>query len=159
MPDSYLRQSRSIELSTKYAIETAITTNWTNVTVVKTFLSAYDKTLPVVCVRLIDTNVDRLEVGATTLDYEYLFNIDIFATSDGQRLDLADFLVDFLKNSWVYYTWTHKAGDNSILEKAAAGRIAVREYISNNRVDFGDVEVSNPDRFRHTIGIRVRKSI
>jgi len=158
MADSYLRQSRSIELSTKYAIETAINANWTGITTVKTFLSAYDKTLPVVCVRLIDENVNRLEISANTLKYDYLFNIDIFATSDGQRLDLADFLIDFLKDSWVYYTWTHKSGDNSILEKSATGRLAVQEFTANHRVDFGDTETTNPDRFRHSIGIRVRKS-
>jgi len=149
---------RNVELSTIYYIETQIDNNWTGIEVVKSFLSAYDKTLPVVCIRLINALTDRLEVGSTTLDNEYGFMIDIFGTSDGQRIDLADFIVDKLKDGWVYYTHAHTVGDNTSLARTSDGRISVKLFTDNSRVDFGTDEIENPDRFRHRIGVNVRKS-
>ena len=150
--------TRNVELSTLYYLETQIDTNWTGVELVKSFLSAYDKTLPVVCVRLTDVLSDRLELGATTLDNLYTFIIDIFATSDGQRIDLGDFIIDKLKDGWVYYTHAHAAGDKTTLERTSAGRIIVTSFISNTRLDFGD-EVENPDRFRQSMTFNVRTNI
>jgi len=149
--------TRNVELSAIYYIETSIDNAWTGVEVVKSFLSAYDKTLPVVCIRLLDTLTDRLEIGSTTLDNEYSFIIDIFATSDGQRIDLSDFIMDKLKDGWIYYTHAHTPNDNSTLVRTNAGRCIVVAFTDNSRIDFGD-EVANPDRFRHKIVFRVRKS-
>jgi len=147
---------RNVELSTIYYLEQQIDASWSGVEVVKSFLSAYDKVLPVVCIRLTDTTTDRLEIGSTTLNNIYSFIIDIFATSDGQRIDLADFIMDKLKNGWTYYTHVHAVGDNSTLVRTSGGRLTVLEFTDNRRIDFGE-EVANPDRFRHTIGINVRK--
>ena len=150
--------TRNIELSTIYYIETQIDANWTGVEVVKSFLSAYDKTLPVVCVRLLDTVSDRLEVGADTLLNIYGIAIDIFGTSDGQRIDLADFILNKLKSGWIYYTHS-KASGATTLTRVSAGRLKVVEFVENARVDFGNDEIENPDRFRHRIMFNIRKNI
>jgi len=147
---------RNCELSTIYYLDTQITASWTGVTIVKSFLSAYDQTLPVVCIRMSDIITDRLEVGSTTLDNIYTFVIDIFATSDGQRIDLGDFIMEQLKAGWVYYTHSHPTGDNSTLTRTASSRITVTEFVSNTRVDFGD-QAANPDRFRQSIVFNARK--
>ena len=149
--------TRNVELSTIYYIEQQIDASWSGVEVVKSFLSAYDKTLPVVCVRLLGTSTDRLEIGSTTLDNEYEFVIDVFATSDGQRIDLSDFIMDKLKDGWVYYTHAHTPGDNTSLTRTSAGRLTVIDFVNNERIDFGNDEVENPDRFRHQITFIIRK--
>lgn len=152
---SYFTETRNTELSTIYYLETQINANWSGISIVKTFLSAYDQTLPVVCIRLYDTTNTRLEVGSNTLWDTHTINIDIFATSDGQRIDLADFIIDQLKNGWAYYTHAHPVGDNTSLTRTEAGRVTVVNWNSNYRIDFGD-EVANPDRFRHFIQVGVR---
>jgi hypothetical protein len=148
---------RNVELSTLYYVETSINASWTGVEIVKSFLSAYDKTLPVVCVRLTDGPKERLEVGSNTLIKDYTFIIDVFATSDGQRIDLADFLVDKLKDGWVYYTHAHTVGSPAELTRTSAGRITLTRFIENNRVELGEV-IENPDRFRHIVTFQVRKN-
>jgi len=155
---SAFSETRNIELSSIYYLETQIGISWTGITVVKTFLSAYDNTLPVVCIRLYDTSNKPLEVGSTTLLDTHRINIDIFATSDGQRIDLADFITDKLKDGWIYYTHSHPVGDNTTLTRTSAGRISVKDWNTNTRVDFGD-EVSNPDKFRHFIQVGVKAGI
>ena len=104
MAGIYFSETRNCELSTLEYIEAQINASWTGVTIVKTFKNAYDTNIPVpvVCIRLADTNNARLEIGADTLDDRQVLIFDIFSRSDAQRLDLADFITDKLKNGWVY---------------------------------------------------------
>ena len=149
--------TRNVELSTLYYLETQIAANWTGITIVKSFTSAYDNTLPVVCIRLLNTSSSRLELGSTTLDNLYTISIDIFGTSDGQRIDLSDFILNQIKEPWVYYTHSKVSGATT-LTRTAAGKIRVNTFLDNSRVDFGD-EAENPDRFRHSITFVARKNI
>ena len=105
----YFTEPRNIELSTLEYLTTQIDANWSGVTVVKTFAQAYSKNinLPIVCVRLLDQSSSRLEIGSNTLDNRYGIAIDIFARSDGQRIDLANFILDKLKDGWVYYVFCY----------------------------------------------------
>jgi len=151
---SAFSQTRNVELSTLYYLETQIAANWTGITLVKSFSSAYDQTLPVVCVQLVGAMTDRLEIGSTTLQNYYEIAIDVFATSDGQRIDLADFILNQLKAGWIYYTHSKVSGATT-LTKVAAGRITVTEFSDNSKIDLGD-EVANPDRFRHFLRIYTR---
>ena len=107
---SYFQQNRNVELSTLYYLETNLATDWSDVTVVKTFKQVYAKNinLPIVCLRLADTASKRLEIGSKTLDDIYLIIIDIFANSDGMRLDLAYYIKDKLKDGWVHYDHSHR---------------------------------------------------
>ncbi len=158
MAGSYFRESRNVERSTMEYLTTQINNSWTNVTVIKTFYQAYarDNTPPIVCVRLMDQNTDFLEIGATTLDSRYNIVIDIFARSDGQRLDLADFIINQIKDNWTYNTYAHAVGDKSTINATAAGKCRVMEFIENGKVDLGETEESR-DRHRHSIIFSVRK--
>ncbi len=148
--------TRNIELSTIFYLETQINASWSDITIVKSFLSAYNKTLPVVSIRLTDVFSDRLELGATTLYPIYTIAVDVFATSDGQRIDLGDFILDQAKEGWIFYTHSKVSGATT-LDRVAAGRITVDTFATNTRLDFGD-EVSNPDRFRQSLVFNVRKN-
>ena len=157
---SYFRTSRNVELSLLYYLDTNLATDWAGTTVEKSFKQVYTKniSLPVVCIRLSDTNSVRKEVGNTTLEDRYLLIIDIFATSDGMRLDMADYIKGKLSTGWVHYSHSHASGDNTTLSRTANGRDTVTEWLTDARIDFtGDID--EKDKFRHNISIRARHSI
>lgn len=156
---SYFTETRNVELSTLEYLETQLGTDWTNVTLEKTFKRVYSKdvSLPIVCVRLADTNNLRKEVGSTAFDNRHIIIVDLFTTSDGMRIDLADYIADKLKDGWDYKAYSHVSGDNSQITGVADGKIFVTEFIANGKIDFGE-NVDVKDRFRHTISVIVRKS-
>jgi len=154
---AYFSKTRNIELSIIKYIEDQIAANWTGVSVVKAFKQAYDVVVPVVCVRLLDINTVNKEVGSTSLKKIYGIIIDIFAKSDGQRIDIADFLMEAIKDGCTYYKHSHVPGDNSRLEREADGRIGLSSINQNQRVDFFETDLEVHDRFRHLISFQVRK--
>jgi len=155
---SYFRISRNIELSLLYYLETNLATDWSGTTLCKTFKQVFTKnvSLPIVCVRLSDTASVRLEIGSNTLLNSHLLIIDIFARSDGQRLDMADYIKDKIKDGWVHYDHSHPSGSNTTLTRVANGRDMVIDYVVDSKIDFGLDNVDEKDQFRHTISVRVR---
>jgi len=154
---TYFSESRCVELSLLDHLDTNLAIDWPGTTVVKTFKQAYSSTinLPIVAVRLADTSTTRLEVGSTTFDNRYLLIIDIFAKSDGMRLDMADYIKTKLKDSWVNYTYSRASGSTTELGRIANGRDTVTDFVTDARIDFGD-QVDTKDRFRQSISIRIR---
>jgi|WetSurSiteA1Bulk_404760.scaffolds.fasta_scaffold72443_2 hypothetical protein len=149
-------RTRNIELSVIQHIEDAITTSWTNIPVVKAFLQAYDYPVPVICVRMDSTDTFRLEIGDNALRQQHSFICDIFAKSDGQRLDLADFIVNTVKDGFIYNEYTKNSGDNQTLIATPNGRIVFLKFMDNSRIDFGEDAVEH-DKFRHIIRFKVEK--
>lgn len=155
---SYFRETRNVELSTIYYLEQEFASNWAGVEILKTQPN-YDKiALPVVSVRLISDFSSPREIGSTTLKSVYSFVFDIFAKSDGQRLDLADFLKETLSSSWVYYLHSHASGGTGTLDRTASGRIHLVNINQNTKVVFTE-DVDDADRFRHIISADVRVSV
>ena len=157
MSNSYFRQSRDIELSTGYYLETCFNADWTGITVVKSFVNAYDAALPVVCVELANTDNMWKEIGSTSLYNDYTINIDIFARSNGQRLDLADYLINKIKDGYTYYEHSQTSGAPETLTRTANGRIFVHRFLSDRKLDFGTEGVDKHDLFRHYISYVVKK--
>jgi hypothetical protein len=156
MAGEYFSISREVELSTLKYLEDSLEAAWTGLSVTKSFTQAYKATLPVVAINLQEVYTDRRELGATTLENEYLIMINIFATSDGQRIDLADFIMNKLKDSWVFYTIVHQSGASETLTYTNSNkRIWVHQFVSNSKIDFGE-DVDKYDRFRHLISINVK---
>lgn len=157
---TYFREKRDCELSILYYLETSFTTDWSNITILKTFNQAYsnDYSLPIVVVSLANTTPSRLEVGSDTLDNRHRIAIHIFATSEAQRLDIADYVNDKLKDGCVYYEHSHVSGDKSSLDRVANGRLRVMEWISDEKFEIGEI-VDNKDKYRHVIMVTVRKSL
>ena len=153
---SYYTPSRNVELSTIKYIEDNITADWTGITVVKSFARAYEVDSPVICVELIDTAYQRQEIGNTEMFRYHSIAINVFGTSDGQRLDVSDYLITKLLPGWTYYTISQSSGNLKTLTWTPSGRIHLNQIISNNKVDFGGDEVK--DRYRQTIVILVEKS-
>ena len=152
--DSYFSRHRDVELSTIYYVDTEIAANWTAITVVKSWPNFNKVTLPVICVRLLNVDSERKEVGSRTLKEEYLITVDIFAKSDGQRLDLATFLTDTLSDNWTHYNHSQTSGTPETLTRTANGKVLWRSFSENSKIDFSEtVEVY--DRFRHSITLTV----
>lgn len=153
---SYFRETRNVELSTLYYLQTQINANWTGVTLVKSFKQVYGNSvaLPVVCAILNNIESSRWEIGSNLLNNEYIIQVDIFATSDGQRLDLADFIFTQLQSGYTYYTHSQTSGDPTSLTRTEAGRVRVVRFITNTKVDL-DEDVDEKDRFRHFISLIV----
>lgn len=153
---SYFAESRCTELSTIEYLETQINANWTGITTVKSFTNAYTSALPVVCIRLLDTDTERREIGTTTLLNDYTIVIDIFATSDGQRIDLAYFILNQLKDPWTYKDYHQTSGATDTLTGIANGKIHVKRFLENTKVEFAEDGVDKYDRFRNVIVVQVR---
>ena len=152
---SYFRQPRNVELSVIHYIKESIDSSWSNITTIKSFTQAYNTTLPVVCIRLREFPSTRLEIGENTLLYDYNIVIDIFANSEGQKLDLASFIIDKLKDGCVYYNFSQTSGAPETMTKVADGRLHVKDFLSNTSLDFGE-NAHKWDQHRQFISVNMR---
>jgi hypothetical protein len=153
------RESRNIEASTIEFIEHILEENdYTDVRIEKTFSRVYDlPDLPVICVRVGDTEHTKVEVGSNTTIRKPLILLDIFTDNDGQRLDLKDLLLDKIKYGWDYVEFIIENG--SITSRIRNGKIQVLE-VSDIPVDLGieKSQLDKHDRYRHFIQISAQLS-
>ena len=144
------RISRNLEASIIEYLKDQLTESWSNVSVEKSFSRVYTLDLPIICVRCGTTDHDRVEIGGKSTVRTPSILIDIFTTSDGQRLDLKDFLIEKLKGGIPYYDYTIMNGE--IDSKTENGRIRILD-IDDVPIDF-DVDKEKlevHDRFRHLL--------
>ncbi len=148
------RISRNLEASIIDYVRTEITGAWSNIHVEKTFARIYDIELPSVCVRVGTTTHEKVELGGDSTVRTPNILIDIFATSDGQRLDIKDFLIEKLKAGLPYYDYIISNG--AITSKTENGRIRVLN-ISDDPIDF-DVDkndMDTHDKYRHLLTLSI----
>lgn len=154
MTNPAFRETRNVELSTIYFLVNQIDASWDNINVVKQYPNFNKVALPVVCIRLLSDTPTTIEIGSRSISSAYTFIIDIFATSDGMRLDLADFIRDTINTSWTYYLHSHASGNNNTLERVADGLVICQQILQNARVEFSD-DVDTCDKFRQIITFNV----
>ena len=148
------RISRNLEASIIDYLATEVSGKWANVHVEKSFARIYDIELPSICVRVGTTAHDKAEIGGNTTIRTPQILIDIFATSDGQRLDIKDFVVEKIKAGMPYYDYTITNGE--VTDKTENGRIRILD-IDDTPIDF-DVdkdELEVHDRFRHLLTLSI----
>jgi hypothetical protein len=144
------RISRNIEASLIDTITAnLITDSWTGIRVEKSFAAAYQGTLPCICVNVSELRPQRLEIGSKTNLKYFTVLIKIFATSDGQRLDLADWLFDELEDDFTYYTYTITNG--VVSAKVSAGKIVVTKWFENKKELTNTENLIKADRYRHLL--------
>lgn len=155
------RVSRNIEASLIEHIQAELASAlWTGISVEKTFSRIYE--IPVntfqkqgaICIRLEDTTHQQAQIGDDSTVILPLVLIDIFATSDGQRLDLKDFIVSTLKNGLSFYEY--QVSGDSVSSRTLNGRIRITN-MEDTPVNFG-VEKSLlnvHDRYRHLISLTI----
>lgn len=129
---------------------------WDDVIVEKSFNRIYGLQMnentkqAAICVRASDTNRKRLEIGSDAMIRSQLVMLDVFATSDGQRLDLVDFLGSLLISGVPFYKYNIFNG--VVMERVQYGIIRILT-IEDKPVQFG-VDKSSldvQDRYRHLI--------
>jgi len=156
----FYRVSRNIEASLIAYIKLRFTEErWNNIEVVKSFAEVEDlfnknSSTAVIAVRASDTNRKTIEIGSNSVTRAELVLIDVFATSDGQRLDLVDFLGDELKYGCPYFEYQTEKSE--ITSRIQNGRIRINN-IEDKPVNFGTDKsaLDVQDRYRHLISITV----
>ena len=148
------RASRAIEASIIDFLKTELSTQWSNIAVEKSFSRIYDIALPSICIRVGDTDFTKAEIGGDSTIRTVQVLIDIFGSSDGNRLDIKDFIVEKIKRGMIYYDYVISGG--TIESKTANGRIRVID-IDDSGLEFDtDRDKLDPhDRYRHLITLSI----
>ena len=123
------RYSRNIEASIIDYLKAQLAIDWSGVGCEKTFARIYDISLPSVCVRCETTVHNPAQVGDNSTWRNPLILIDIFCTSDGQRLDLKDYIIEKIKAGCPYYDYVIANG--TVQSKTQNGRIRVLNIEEN----------------------------
>jgi len=110
-------------------------------------------TLPCISLYVDAETLERFELGSNLRDERELLIIDIYASNEGERLDLANWLNISLNNGWRYYTYAENPSDRENPIKTTGGLVNVN-FLTNSRVNLGQ-NVSEVDSHRHRITINV----
>ncbi len=99
-----------------------------------------------------DTYYDYVGIGERSVRRNVAVNVHVFATSDGQRLDLKDFLVKILKMGIPYYEYTIENG--RVASKNFITHLFVEEITDRKMFNVEDLSnLDYEDRYRHYIRV------
>ena len=145
------RPTRNYETSTKDYIEENTSGDWSDVKVYRGWAEISGNNLPAVTVRSGLNDHNRVGVGSFATRRSITLFIDIFASNEGQGLDLKDYLIGLLKSSWIYNEYTVT---NRVSTAVANGRITC-ESISDMPVNLNinKSELDKIDRYRYLITV------
>ena len=148
------RKSRAIEASIIDYLTTELQSQWSDMRIEKSFAGIFKVSLPSICIRCGVTNHEKVEIGsdATTRTPQVL--IDIFASDDGMRLDVKDFIIEKIKAGCIYYNYTIAGG--VVQSKVADGRIRVLD-IDDIPINFTEDRntLDSHDRYRHLLTLSI----
>ena len=148
------RISRNIEASFVDYLKENLQTDWNIDRVEKTFARIYSIQLPSVCIRVGDTIHSKAQIGDNSTIRNVHVLIDIFATDDGLRLDIKDYIIEIIKNGIDYYEYEIENGQ--IKNKIKNGRIRA-SVIDETPVNFGTDKnnLDIHDRYRHLLDLTI----
>ena len=148
------RITRNIEASVVDQIVTALGVGgWNDIRVEKAFAKVYNGELPCIAINVIKRIPAIKEIGSKQTLKIFELEFRIFATSDGQRLDLSDFLQETIEQDFDYFSYTITGG--VISAKVLNGRIIVRRFLSNKKELINTENLEKEDKFRHIISVEV----
>ncbi len=152
------RNYRNLEATLIYKITADLLSDgWTGIRVEKAFAEIYKGTLPAICVSMEESDVLSREIGSKSYLENILVSIRIFATSDGNRLDLASWMLSKIMPGMNYYTYTITSG--VVSSKTLAGRIIILDITSNRKELKNTDNLDIIDRYRHVLTFRCRISV
>ena len=155
---SLYRLSRNVEASfIDYVAQQLTADGWHDIRTEKSFAEVYKGTLPCICINVLDRPVNKLEIGSTTIFKDLTVEIRIFATSDGQRLDLADWLIDKVLPGIVYYQYEVVSG--VVSHKTNLGRINILAVPQHKKELVNTENLVKEDRYRHLITLDCRVAL
>ncbi len=125
--------------------------NWSNVRVEKNFIDADREPLPSICVGADLIAPETLEIGSKTRRKIFEVSIRLFATDDGMRLDISDYLLDELEDDIPYYTYTIV---NNIPSGVLSGKIIITEIVRHEKELTNTEGLEQTDKFRNITTFR-----
>lgn len=152
------RITRNIEASLVDYISSQLTADgWIGIRTELDFSEAYKGELPCIVVNSDDNPDKRLQVGSNQLSNFFVIEIRIFATSNGQRKDLRDWMKEKIMVGIPYYSYIITGG--AVSEKILKGRISVLE-ITANRKELANLDgLAKEDKYRHLLAFRARVAL
>ena len=155
------RISRNLEASFIDFLKNTLTESpysWSGLNVIKGFAHAYELATPTIAVRAENTVYDKVEIGSNSFTRTVQVFIDIFASDDGQRLDLKDSIIECLKSGLVYNEYTiTKSGRTATSSATPNGRIRIQS-VDDTAINFNIDDKSKldvHDRYRHLLTCQV----
>jgi len=121
---------------------------WTGITVEKGFPKLYKNKIPMIGVEALEIRPEHLEVGSKTYLKYFIVKIRFFASDDGQRLDLTDWLFDLLQNDVNYNTYVIT---NDVAVGTLAGRIVITRWLENKKELTNTENLEKEDKYRHLL--------
>lgn len=155
------RQTRNIEASViDYLTKVFNQGGWSNIIIEKTFTRIYgvqvdsNAQVAAICVRVLSSKHNKAEIGDNATWRDALIMLDIFATSDGQREDLKDFVISHIKHGVPYYQYN--ISEAKVATKIQKGRLRILS-IEDNPVNFNidKSQLAVLDRYRHVLAINM----
>lgn len=144
------RISRNIEASLIDRItEDLAIDGWVGIRVEKSFAEVYKGELPCICINTLEIRPEKLEIGSKTNLKYFTVNVRLFATNDGQRLDLSDWLLDKLEDDTDYYSYTVINGVTT--SKILIGRVVLIRWFDNRKELVNTENLEKEDRYRHLL--------
>ena len=143
------RTSRNVETSFIDFITAELSADsWTGINVEKGFPQKYKGKIPLIGVETLEIRKQTLEIGGKTKIKYRNIRIRIFGDNDGQRLDLAEWLMEKLEDKDVpYYKYTITSG--AVSEKTLSGRIEILRELENRKELQNSENLEHQDKFRH----------
>ena len=149
------RTYRNLESSLKDQLKTALDANFSSPTidvrVGKTFNSTWK--LPLVTVYWDSSPITPLGIGEKRWIESNTMIIDIYATSEGLKLDMASLIIQTLREGIDLHTLSKNPLNQSEVIKTANGTVHV-SIIGNDPIDLGD-NADKRDKYRHRITITI----
>ena len=157
------RQSRNIEASLIDYIKTKLDEDgWQDINVTLSFSKVYDLKLPVICVKVSTTTYSSIELGSNSLLRKPLILINIFGSSESNKLDLKDWLISILKNGFDYYEYTiEKDQDGArVISKIKSGYLSVNSILETD-INLGEdkTNLDEHDRYRMQLSLRTTLNV
>lgn len=147
--------TRNIEKSIRDYVQAQLTAgSWTSVNLIKTFAEVSEKSLPVVCIESSATDHLFVEIGSNSTYRDVSIILDIFALTDGQLLDLKDYIISKLKLGCTYYAYTLTSGVYSSVSQGRLDIDVIEDIIVNREAE--KAEQNKIDRHRGRIGCIVK---
>lgn len=110
-------------------------------------------TLPAISLYAEGETLERFELGSNKRDERELIIIDIYASNEGERLDLAKWLTDTINDGFTYYTYAVNPSNPESPTKTDSG-LANINFLTNSRVNLGQ-NIVEEDAHRHRVSINV----
>ena len=157
------RPSRNIVATLIDYFTTEIDLAWSNIEVVNSLTDAQSIDIipqkAVVCIRVLDTEYSEVEIGSESRYRKIFVVIDIYASGEGQRLDLKDFIVSKLV-TMTYYEYVITSG--VVSSKTATGKLIIlpsdiKDNIVNTNVDKASLPIQEQNRHRITAKLKLNK--